>query len=230
MAVTVAFDLVGGWTSPHLLLRLLEVVDSPWEPLKSGFTHKETKEKVSLGMGPAVQGLAEAMVASVDPVLPTIDEALALELPTHRAVVSVYASQGKDPLATATTVLRAANAIVNVGALALRCRTSGLSHGADGFQLLAQEVEQATDREARARALIRAFVLPRLAGPSPCTVGLHALGAPDVALAGPVDPDRALAKLEARALALVLDPPSSAGHDDRKLPGPMHNERGLVRA
>lgn len=228
MAVTVAFDLVGGWTSPHLLLRLMEVVDSPWEALKAGFTHRETKERVTIGMGPAVVGLAEAMLASVDPVLPTIDEPLALELPTHRAVVSVFTTQGKDPLATATTVLRAADAVVNAGAMALRCRTSGLAHGADGFQLLVGEVERAADREAKAKALIRAFVLLRLTGPSPGTVGLHALGAPDVALAGPTDPDRALAKLEAHALAAVLDPPK-AGPDDRKLPGPLHNPKGLLR-
>ncbi|MCB9683744.1 MAG: hypothetical protein H6735_01725 [Alphaproteobacteria bacterium] len=222
------FDLVGLWNHPRLLLRLLAVIDSPWEALETGFTHRETGERVSLTMSPPNLGLVEAMLAGTDPVLPTIDEAIAKEMVDHRSVVGVSIRPGPDVLQTALTLLRGTDAIVNGGALALRCRTSGLSHGADGYQLLVAEAERAEGREELARALIRAMVLLVPTSERPCTIGLHALGAPDIVLKAATDPDRALARLEAAALAAVLDPPTEVEADARGLPEPLRNTVGVV--
>lgn len=222
------FDLVGLWNHPRLLLRLLAVIDSPWEALETGFTHRETGEVVSLTMSPPNLSLIEAMLATTDPVLPTIDEAIGAEMLDHRSVVGVSIRPGADPLATALTLLRGTDAIVNGGALAARCRTSGLSHGADGFQLLVAEAQRAADRRELARALIRATVLLVPTGDRPFTLGLHLLGAPDVVLEGPTAVDRAVARLEAAALDAVLAPPAATTPDPRGLPGLLANPLGIV--
>lgn len=229
-APVTAFDLVGGWTSPGLFVRLLTLGEGPWEPLRTGFTHRVTGERVRLGMGGRSATIAEAFAAGVDWFRPSIDEALLVEIADHRAVASVWDPSGDRPFSRALTLLRAANVVVDAGALAARCRTSGLAHGHDAVQALLAEAEAAAaDGDAAlAEPLLAAYVRFDPARARPCTLGMHALGAPDLALATAGPPDRDLPRLRAAALAVLRGRTVAATPDDRALPGPLHNGFGVA--
>jgi hypothetical protein len=221
-----AFELVGGWTSARLLVRFLGLGDAEWEPLRAGFTRRGTRERVTLAMGPASPALALRFAAGVDRFRPTLDEALIDEVLAHRAVVVVSDPRpAAPPLDAAATLVRAASAVVNAGALALRCRTSGLAHGADGFQALAGGVDRADDRVAALLALYVTFAV----GPRPSTVGLQAFALPDLELPVAGDPDRDLPRLRAAALDLLRGRTGtgSVRPDDRALPDVPANPHGL---
>lgn len=229
-AFDLAFDLVGGWTSPNLFLRLLTIVEGPWEPLREGFVHRDTGERARLSMGPPSPELAATFPSGVDPFAPTIDEGLSDEIDAHRAVVTVRSASDPAPaLVRALTVVRATNAALNAGAVAVRCRTSGLAHSAEAFQALAAVVEVAGE-ESRAEALYGLYVLhARSMG---CTLGMHALGRPDVALrAAGADLDLDLARLRALGMSIARGDPrgDAAEPDPRPLPAPLKNPFGLVR-
>ena len=196
MAVPLAFDLVGDWTSARLMVRMVMLGDSPWDVLAAGFTHRDTGERVTLAMGPPQPALARAIAAGVDPARPTLDERLLEEVTAHRSVVVVADPTGADPQRRAETLLRAAGQIVNGGALAARCRSSGLAHGADGLHALVQRLDEA-DPDVLVEAYVRFDTDPASAR----TWGMHALGLPDLAFRVNPGPDRARAALEAEALA-----------------------------
>jgi hypothetical protein len=230
--VELAFDLVGGWTSPMLYLRLLTIVDHPWEPLRTGFTHRDTGEHVQLLMGPPQPDLPAAIAAGVDPFAPSIDETLIDEIAVHKAVVTVRSAKDdrRGSIERAVTMARAANAAINGGATAIRCRTSGLSHSAEAFQVLAAQVDAAAgDPAALGEALLAIYVLPSLSTTPPSTIGMHALGLPDVSVAASGDPDRDLAKLRALALGVARGTRTVApAPDARGLDAPRTNPLGLA--
>lgn len=224
------FELAGNWTSGRILVRLLMVVECPWQPLRAGFIHKDTGERAQLAMAPPQPALTEALAAGVDPVLPSIDDELLGRIAHHKSVVLVTAPGGPDPLKAALTAARAANAIVDGGALALRCRTGGLAHGADPFQWLVAQAEQAAEGTGEldlAAALFPIYIRRDLGGPQPQTLGMAALGAPDVVLPHPEPPARAAARLEHHALALLRGAEIAAEPDERGLPEGLHNPLGV---
>lgn len=222
-----AFDLVGGWTSPNLLLRFLTLGDTKWEPLRAGFTHRVTRERVTLGMGPPSPSLAMAFAPGLDRFRPTIDADLLDEILTHRAVVTVSNPVGTG-LERVTTLVRAANAVVDAGALAVRCRTSGLAHGADGFQALAVDVEAAVGRpHDLVEALFGLYVHTHL-DPRPSTLGMSVFDAPDVEIDGTGDLDRDLPRLRAAALDVLRGGPVSLRPDVRGLGATLTNPHGLT--
>jgi hypothetical protein len=139
------------------------------------------------------------------------------------------------------TALRAADAIVQGGAIAVRCGTSGLAHGADGFQALLQQAEAARDGSPTlvsdlAEALFQCVVRLALA-PVPMTIGMQAFARPDVVLdalpdvgldAG-LNADRAVATLERVALGLIRGAEVPRGRPDtRSLFLAARNPHGVV--
>ena len=224
-----AFDLPGGWTSPNLLVRFLTLGNNPWQPLRAGFTHRVTGERVKLALGPPSEALAAAFASGVDRFRPTVDAALLDELLTHRSVVTVSdGTLDRTPFERARSLARAADAIVNAGALGARCRTSGLAHGADGFQALVAAADAAADADALAEALFDLYVHVRDGDGPSSTLGMHALGAPDVELVGAGDPDLDLPRLRAAALAVLRGAETRPRPDDRGLPALLSNPHGVT--
>ncbi|MEZ4241030.1 MAG: hypothetical protein R3F59_33695 [Myxococcota bacterium] len=248
MSDNLAFELVGEWPSARMLLRLMLLNRPDWEPRESGFTHRSTGERVQLAMGPSMPELAEAIAAGVDPVRPSMDDALLSAVVHHRAVVVVSEPSGRDDVDRARTLLRAAGQIVNGGALAARCRTSGLAHGADALHVLVRKLAAAEGEgepgedadlallgEDAPSVLLQAYVRFDLSGEAR-TYGMHALGAPDVALdpaelAGAGGVDRARARLEAAALGLLRGERDAAGAspDPTVARAPHHNPHGVLQ-
>ena len=238
MSASLAFDLVGDWTSARLLIRLLLVVKSPWEPLRAGFTHRETGERVALSMAPPSADLARAFAAGSDPTRPTLDEPLIAAITAHRSIVSLAtdptaepdaaSAEPSAPFARQRTLLRATRAVINAGALAVRCRTSGLAHGADAFCALVDRADAATGADL-AEVMLATYVRFALGDDRPRTHGLHAFGSPDVAVDGAIGPDRAHARLEAAALAAIGgEVPDGAVPDETPRADPIYNPSGIV--
>lgn len=217
-APRLTFDLPGDWTSARLLLRLLAAIDSPWDARMSGFTHRDTGECADLSMSPPRPELADLFAAGVDPIDPTIDDALLEAIHHHRSVVTVTAQDAPpdaraDAIADALAVVRATAAIVTGGALAARCRSSGVAHGADAFHALVQVID-AVDADGGdvLPHLVRLVVRFDLLAEPPRTVGMGAFGVDEVTLPaaeqpGPApDPSLAHARLVAAALAALRTP------------------------
>lgn len=222
-----AFDLPGGWTSPNLLLRFLALGNNPWQPLRAGFTHRVTGERVKLAWSPVSNPLIAAFSADFDR---RIDAALLDEILAHRAVVTVSIDAGDgDPIARAVTLARAADAVVNAGALAVRCRCSGLAHGADAFQARVAAVEATAGvPSALHEALLEVYVDIPLRPGRPSTVGMQALGLPDVELPRAGDPDLDRERLWGAARDLLRGPVPASRVDNRGHPSAMTNPHGLV--
>ncbi|MFT4626589.1 MAG: hypothetical protein ACI8PZ_005266 [Myxococcota bacterium] len=195
------FDLVGDWPNPWILVRLLQVVGSPWEPGEDGFTHRDTGELGKVGMRTTPDPvLMQAMRDGVCPVKPSLDEELLAEAAEHKAVAGVWVD-GAPSVANARTLVRVVAGIIDGGAVALRCRGSGLAHGADAFQAIAARLD---DPDDEAEALVDALVHRQL-GPTAQTTGMALLGLPDIALERDVGPDRAADVLTKAAVALIRD-------------------------
>ena len=193
------FDMVGDWPSPWILVRLLEVVGSPWQPGDAGFTHRETGESCKVGFSPRPDSqLVQAMRDGVCPVTPSLDDLLLEQASSHKAVAVVWV-EGPPSIERGRTLVRAVAGMIDAGALAVRCRASGLSHGADAFQSIAARLD---DPESESEALVDALVYRRLT-PTAETVGLDLLGLPDIALSHDVGPDRAADVLTRAATALI---------------------------
>ncbi|MEZ4322716.1 MAG: hypothetical protein R3F61_34935 [Myxococcota bacterium] len=233
------FTLPGNWTGAWILLRLLEVVESPWRATELGFANLETGESAMLAMARAIPEVSRVFADGTDPARPPMDDDLIEQIAQHKAIVQVTGDLEADrPLQSLRTVLRATNAIVDGGALAVQCGNSGLVHSADAFQALMVAVEAAGDDEdALRRALFQVVVRFMLGddggiagdeGRLPAmTLGMHTLGRPDVMLSEVLSADRAVGKLERIALGPV---PASVPRDSRSLPEIVRNPYGLVQA
>lgn len=219
------FTLPGEWTSPGLMLRLLEVVESDWQATERGFASLSTGRVVSLAMAGPISGLDRVFADGFDPTRPPLDDALLQEIAGHKAVVQVSLSvDAEDPVAALDVALAATNAIIDGGALAVHVGTSGLVHGADAFQGLLAMVGASASPGERLRALATLVVRYRF-GARPMTLGMHALGRPDAEIGAQADPDRAIGALE----RLVWGPVDAAVPDDRGLHELLTNPYGLLR-
>lgn len=218
--------LPGDWTSPWIMLRLLQVVESPWEATERGFVNEASGERALLAMGAPIEGLAKVFAEGTDPTHLPFEDALIENLEAHHAVVQVSTEEGKgDPLRTLRAVVNAANAVVDAGALAVQVGSSGLAHSADAFQALVVAVDAAGEEdEALRRALFPVVVRFKL-GREAMTLGMHALGRPDAVLLDSGSPDRAVGLLERAVLAPEL-PVAEA--DTRTLPEPWRNPFGIL--
>lgn len=218
------FTMPGEWTSPGILLRLMEVVDAEWQATEDGFASLRTGAVVSLAMGGAMRGLERVFGDGGDPTRPPLDDALLAEIARHKTLVQVSLDADPDaPLDSLVTALSATNAILDGGGLGVHVATSGLAHGADAFQVLYQALDTAAEGRERMRALAALVVRYRL-GARSTTLGMHALGRPDVVLTTPLDEDRAVAALERAAFG----PGGEVQPDDRGHPEILHNPFGVI--
>jgi len=206
---------------------------SPWTVDSKGFVQRETGERAQLGMSlEPVTSLIDVFARGACPVRPSIDEALFAEIVAHKSVVSVSLEPGRTGPRAAFTLARAVDAIINAGALAVRCRTSGLSHGADAFQALVGRActVDPEDDATLAAALYECYVLLHPEHRPPHTVGLHALGASDLALEGDLGADRATITLEDLARRTLRSGVAmgAAAPDPRDGSDPRHNPLGRI--
>jgi len=219
------FTLPGDWTSAWILLRLLEVVESPWRATEGGFGNVDTGEQASLAIAAAIPEVAQVFADSTDPSRPPMEDALADAIREHRAIAQISAELDEaDPLRSLRTALRATNAIVDAGALAVQCGNSGLVHGADAFQALMVQVEAAGEDEVALRAALFQVVVRFVLGEQPMTLGMHTLGRADAVLSERMNADRAVGLLE----RLALGEQGERVPDTRGLPEIVHNPYGLV--
>ncbi len=220
------FTLPGNWTSDWIVVRLLEVVESDWRFTAQGFMNPDTGESARIAMARAVPDVARVFADSTDPVRPPLEDELIEQIRDHKAIIQVTADFDPDhPLESLRTGLRAANAIVDGGALAVQCGNSGLVHSADGFQALLNGVEAAGDDEDALRRALFQVVVRFVLGAAPMTLGMHTLGRPDVVLGEPMSADRAVGRLERLALGEV---PDELVEDSRELPDIVANPVGLI--
>jgi hypothetical protein len=224
--IPLVFTLPGNWTSDWIVVRLLEVVESDWRFTAEGFMNPETGEQARIAMARAVPDVARVFADSTDPVRPPLQDELIEQIRDHKAIIQVSTElDAAAPLRSLRTALRATNAIVDGGALAVQCGNSGLVHSADGFQALVKGVEAAgEDDDALRRALFQ-VVVRFVLGASPMTLGMHTLGRPDVVLGEPLSADRAVGRLERIALGEV---PDDLADDSRELPDIVRNPHGLI--
>ncbi|MCB9674140.1 MAG: hypothetical protein H6737_03435 [Alphaproteobacteria bacterium] len=219
------FTLPGNWTNPWILLRLLEVVESPWRATELGFTNPETGDRASLAYAAAVPQVARVFADSTDPVRPPMDDDLLEQIREHKSIFQLTADfEPARPLQSLRSGLRAANAVVDGGALAIQIGNSGLVHGADAFQALMAGVDAAGEDEDALRSALFQVVARFVLGQQSMTLGMHTLGRPDVVLMEPVAADRAVGRME--RLALGTDPANAV--DTRELPEVVRNPIGLI--
>ena len=193
-------ELVGDWTSARLLVRLLQVIGSPWQLSAAGLTHAETGETCELEMRGPDPRLIEAFAAGDCPVRPSLLPETLEGVATHRAVVTVRPAQELKGWDAARAVLRCGAGLIDGGALAVRCVHSGLAHAGERWQTLdrmATAAEREGDRRLLAEALYLALVMPMVReGDLLRTRGMALLEAPDVVVPATVPEANALDALE----------------------------------
>lgn len=224
---TLIFNLPGDWTRPYLLFRLLEVVECPWNVDDTGFCNPTTGERVMLGYGPRIPGLAEQFAQGTDASRPPLSDEVLEALEAHQGMFQVQGKVDSDKLLSLRTTLRAVNAVVDGGATAVQCMHSGLVHEADAFQALMHAVDDAGDDRAALLQAMYALVVRYQFGKLPMTFGMACLGLPDLVLAEPTQADRAIGRMERAALhdAGLL---GRAVPDARGLPEFGRNPYGMV--
>lgn len=179
-----SLELVGDWTSPRLLIRLMIATDSPWQLTDRGLQSRETGDLCRLEMrGPDLK-LAAKIREGDSPTAPSITEEIALAVETHKSVLRVVPldSSGDDAL---VALARCGAGLANAGAIALLCPQSGASCGADRWIALVEEIEAEIDTPSKRERLASAFVRPLVrAGDRWRSLGMGLLGCPDVAVPG----------------------------------------------
>ncbi len=216
-------ELVGDWTSARLLIRLLQVIESPWELSALGLTHAETGETCLLEMRGPDPRIAERFAAGECPVRPSLLPETHEAIAGHRAVVTVRPAPDLEGWDAARAVLRCGSGIVDAGALAVRCRDSGLAHSGEHWQTLdrlATAAELEGDRARLAEALYLALVMPMAhAGDVRRTRGMALLEAADAVVSdNNVREANALDALEMVCLRTLSGQPPDPGQVLRASP------------
>ncbi|HHO49675.1 MAG TPA: hypothetical protein ENK18_02105 [Deltaproteobacteria bacterium] len=195
-------ELVGDWTSARLLVRLLVVIDSPWELSAAGLTHRDTGETCELQMRPRDASMIEVFRAGECPVRPSLSDEVMEGIAGHHSILTVSASPDLRGWEAARTVLRCGSALVDSGALAVRCLQSGLAHAGDRLSTLERMAGAAgDDRALLGESLYLAYVMPLVRdGASPRTRGMALLEAPDAVVVGSVAEPNALDAMESLCL------------------------------
>lgn len=221
------FELLGDWTSGAQLVRLLDAVRCPWVPGPLGLVHRETRERAQIRLVPRQRARVAALLEGWDDYPAAVDHEVRERALRHRSCLIVKAdAQEGEPLQSALTCARAASALVDGGAVVVRCRTSGGVQPADAFQEHVAAAERAGAEEL-AVALLHVYVRFHLALGR--TVGMAVLGAPDVALDGLDLPERVAARLEHHARALLAGEREGVEPDRERVAPALRNPLGVVR-
>ncbi len=173
-------EIVGGWTRPQLLMRLLAVIDAPWQPGAVGLHERGTGAVCKVQMRGADPELAHRIRAGEDPRAPSILEEDWPDIDVHHAVLRVR-STARDPQRAAAEVLRCGAALVNAGGVAVYCAASGVAHAGTHWLTLATALTNADPLPVLVQAWAR---YPTRAADGYQTRGLGALGLREVAAPG----------------------------------------------
>lgn len=241
-----ALELVGDWTSARLLVRLMYAIDSPWELGDKGFVHSETGEICAVTMRQADPKVAAAIHAGEHPVHPSFTDDVLGAVDAHHAVLRVTPDPSLKGDAALAAAVRCADGLVNAGAIAVWCPASGAAHAADRWQVLAAELDAATDDALRREVLYRMVVRPLVAAPERWhTDGMGLIGGPDVACSRDIPDAIALELLASVVQSVVLGRPPADGRelrapgrsdvfvvarepDGRRKKDPAHNPFGTI--
>ena len=221
MTETHVLTLPGDWNHPGLMLRLLEVVDARWQATEAGFEDQETGDTVDIAFGYPVDAMREWFSQGTDPTRPTFDDDFLEAVDGHQGVAQVHVPMGDDPIASLERALSATNSLVDGGALGVHVMSSGLAHEADAFQALMRTLEGPGDRRQALFDLVVRYQI----GLGSTTIGMSALGLPDIVLPRENNPDRAVGLLEATAHRLLAGEVLPTTPDGR---GGRTNRHGIV--
>src|SRR5262249_13026244 len=143
-----------------------------------------TGDVCTVEMRPAEPKLAARFRAGDHPVSPSIGEALLEDIERHRSVLRVTPSEDAGGEEALVALVRCADGLVNAGALAVWCPSSGAAHSADRWQELAKDLAATGDDPAlRREVLYRTLVRPLFRdGDRWRTDGMVLLDGPDVAV------------------------------------------------
>lgn len=219
-----AIQLVGDWTSARILIRLLQVIDSPWQLSRTGLTHAETGETCQVTMRRHDDELIERFADGECPLRPSLDAPTLAAIGTHRAVLRVEPVRSLEGIAAARALLRCGDGLINAGGVAVRCVNSGLAHSADRWQALermAVEAEAEGDQARLGETLYQALVMPLIRTKSGVrTLGMALLERPDAVMVGAdVSEEVAVDVLEDVCLRTLAGQAPSPGDTVRSGPG-----------
>jgi hypothetical protein len=193
-------ELVGDWTSPRLLIRLMTVIDSPWDLTERGLRSRETGELVRLEMSGPNPRLSPRFRTGDSPIAPSLTAEILEGVDAHRSVLRIQTVSELEPDKELLAVARCGAGLVNAGAIAVWCPQSGVAHAADRWIELAKALEEDDpDREAQYTAWVRCLVRTRQRW---STAGMGLLGLPDVSVPPELPDATALEMLRRTSLAL----------------------------
>jgi hypothetical protein len=207
-------ELVGDWTSPRLLIRLMAAIDSPWDLTERGLRSRQTGEVIRLEMrGPDLR-LPPRFRTGDSPIAPSLTEELLDGVDGHRSVLRIQSASALEPDKELLAVARCGAALANAGAIALWCPQSGVAHAADRWLELVKALESGEDedREAQYSAWVRCLVRTRQRW---ATAGMGLLGLPEVAVPPELPDATALETLRRTSLALRRGQPPVEGDSVR---------------
>jgi len=174
-----------------------------------------------------------AFEASADRVTPSFSDEDDAAIDAHRAVAYVLSPPIDGGTEVAATMLRLGAALLDeAGAVALKCESSGIAHGAARWRHLAAEAA-GDDPDAAGVALYHAWVRRPLgaADGTLYSCGMHLLGARDAELAPDAASDEldAVAWLDALNLYALLEPPARGISDGEGFRREAGGERRVIR-
>ncbi len=214
--------LPGDWDHPGLLLSLLEVVEARFRWTDEGLADMYTGLVVGLAFSGPVDGIRRWFEGPPHPLQPPLTDDVLDAIEQHRSVAQIQVPHGDDPAYNLELAFCAANSIVDAGALAVHLLSSGRFFEADAFQAQMSALQDAPDTRFPLLDMAVRYAL----GPVSSTVGMAALGLPDVVLLTPTNEDRAVARLERTAHALLAGETFAVADDPR--PAPARNPHGVV--
>lgn len=155
-----------------------------------------------------------SFAASWDRVPPTHTEADRNTMYTHGSVAYVLSENlaAASSVDTGARALGLIDALFADGALACKCDTAGVAHGAKRWRTLAARLREADQRE-RGAILYRAFVRRPLSDEGVLySCGMHLLGCPDIEYLGPRNQLAATALIDRAAKSVLAGAPGDLAH------------------
>jgi hypothetical protein len=206
-------ELVGDWTSPRLLIRLMAAIDSPWDLTERGLRSRETGEVVRLEMRGPDPRLPPRFRTGDSPIAPSLTDEILEGVSGHRSVLRIQSASALEPDKELLAVARCGAGLVNAGAIALWCPQSGAAHAADRWLELAKVLEDPDpEREAQYTAWVRCLMRTRQRW---STAGMGLLGLPEVSVPPELPDATALEVLRRTSLALRIGQPPVEGESVR---------------
>jgi hypothetical protein len=209
-------EIVGDWTSPRLLVRLMVATDSPWELTEQGLRSSETGDLCTVTMRGPDPKLPAAFRKGDHPAHPSILDELVPAIEGHHSVLRITPDPALQGDAAALAAVRCADGLVNVGGLAVWCPHSGAAHSGDRFQERMRELDALQDEVLQREVLGRLLVRPLVDHPQRWhTQGMDLLGGPDAACPRDLSDVVALELLGQAVASVLVGRPPAEGREVR---------------